>query len=52
MQWLAREKKLLQQAQELKQLRRQVEQLKQQNESMRTGMRRCISCEYRVGSSR
>ena len=45
-----REKQLAEQARELKQLREQVAQLQSQNESMRQGMRRCITCEYRVGS--
>lgn len=46
--FLAREQLLRQQARELKQLREEVEKLRAQNESMRQGMRRCTSCEYRL----
>jgi hypothetical protein len=46
--FLEREKKLLLQARELKQLREEVQQLRAQNESMKVGMRRCITCEYRL----
>ena len=45
--FLSSQKRLLQQQQELKQLRKQVDMLTQQNDSMRQGMRRCISCDYR-----
>jgi uncharacterized protein with PIN domain len=45
-----RERKLIHQARELKQLRLELENLRLQNESMRQGMRRCISCEYRLES--
>jgi uncharacterized protein with PIN domain len=48
MKFLTREKKLLQQSRELKQLREEVMRLRAQNESMRVGMRRCITCEYRL----
>ena len=41
-------KKLLQQAREIAQLRREIHTLQQQNTSMREGMRRCVSCEYRL----
>ena len=41
-------KKLLQQAREIAQLRREIQTLQQQNTSMREGMRRCVSCEYRL----
>ncbi len=43
-----REKRVLEQHKEITQLRSQVEKLQQQNESMREGMRRCTSCEYRI----
>ena len=46
--FLSSQKRLLQQQQELKQLRKQVDMLTQQNDSMRQGMRRCISCDYRT----
>jgi hypothetical protein len=48
MKLLAREKKLRAQSRELKQLREEVQRLRTQNESMRVGMRRCITCEYRL----
>jgi uncharacterized protein with PIN domain len=48
MKFLAREKLLREQSRVLKQLREEVEKLRAQNDSMRQGMRRCISCEYRL----
>ncbi len=48
MKFFQREKKLREQAQELQQLREQLRQLHAQNESMRMGMRRCVTCEYRL----
>lgn len=48
MKFFQREQKLRSQAQELKQLREQVRQLRAQNESMRAGMRRCVTCDYRL----
>ena len=49
---VAPRRRLLQQARELRRLRRELEHLKAQNESMRTGMRRCVSCEYRIDFKR
>lgn len=46
--FIANQKKLRDQAQEIKALRAQVETLSKQNDSMREGMRRCITCEYRI----
>jgi uncharacterized protein with PIN domain len=43
-----REKHLLAQTKELKQLREELVKLRAQNESMRAGMRRCITCDYRL----
>ena len=43
-----RELKLQEQAKELKALREEVATLRAQNESMRDGIRRCITCEYRL----
>jgi hypothetical protein len=34
--------------QEVKQLRKDNDKLRIQNESMRSGMRRCVSCDYRL----
>ena len=47
MKFLEQEKRLRAQYSELQQLRAEVLALRAQNESMRSGMRRCISCEYR-----
>ena len=44
----ADQQKLLAQAKEIKALRAEVELLKKQNDSMREGMRRCVTCEYRI----
>ena len=41
-------RRLLQQQREITQLRRELEALRFQNNSMREGMRRCMTCEYRV----
>ena len=40
--------RLLSQGREIKRLQQEVAQLKAQNSSMREGMRRCVTCEYRV----
>jgi cell division protein FtsB len=39
---------LQQQHTEITELRAELETLKNQNSSMRQGMRRCVSCEYRI----
>jgi len=44
----ANQQTLLAQAKEIKALRTEVEVLKKQNDSMREGMRRCVTCEYRI----
>ena len=41
-------KYILVQQQKIKSLQAEVEKLRQQNDSMRTGMRRCVTCEYRI----
>ena len=46
--FLAPQKRLLQQQREITRLARKVSELRTQNESMRQGMRRCVSCEYRI----
>ena len=33
---------------EVEQLRRENDSLRTQNDSMRAGMRRCVTCEYRI----
>lgn len=39
---------LLAQQQRIRELEMEVATLKTQNESMREGMRRCVTCEYRI----
>ena len=45
---LSRERRLLAQAREIRALRQEVEKLRQQNERMQAGMRRCLTCDYRL----
>ena len=45
---IAPRRRLLQQARELRRLRRELNSLRAQNDSMRAGMRRCVSCKYRI----
>ena len=40
--------RLLRQERRIRQLERQLAELQARNESMREGMRRCLSCEYRI----
>jgi hypothetical protein len=42
------QKRLWQQRQEIEQLRGELAKLRAQNDSMREGMRRCVTCEYRI----
>ena len=44
----APQKRLLQQEREIKLLRKELQSLQSQNASMRDGMRRCVTCEYRI----
>ena len=46
--FFATQKRLLQQQREIKRLRQEVSMLKGQNDSMRDGMRRCVTCDYRI----
>ena len=41
-------KRLWQQRQEIDTLRAELDKLRLQNSSMREGMRRCVTCEYRI----
>ena len=40
--------RLLHQARQINKLEQEVNKLKAQTESMREGMRRCVTCEYRL----
>jgi prefoldin subunit 5 len=42
------QKRLWHQTREIEQLRNEVSRLRTQNDSMRQGMRRCVTCEYRI----
>ena len=42
------QKRLWQQRQEIDQLREELVNLRTQNGNMREGMRRCVTCEYRI----
>ena len=42
------QKRLWQQEREIAQLREEVATLQAQNDSMREGMRRCVTCDYRI----
>jgi len=42
------QRRVLRLRREVAQLRRENDTLKAQNESMRQGMRRCVTCEYRL----
>ncbi len=46
--FLTAQKRLFSQDLEIKRLQAEVAQLKAQNSSMRDGMRRCVSCDYRI----
>jgi hypothetical protein len=46
--WFDLPRQLLKQKQELHQLRGQIEKLQAPNDSMRQGMRRCVTCDYRI----
>lgn len=42
------QKLILQQRREIDKLQSELEKLRSQNESMRVGMRRCTTCDYRI----
>jgi hypothetical protein len=42
------QKRLWQQEREIAQLREEVATLRARNDSMREGMRRCVTCDYRI----
>ena len=42
------QKRLWQQQREIEELRKELAKLRAQNDSMREGMRRCVTCDYRI----
>jgi hypothetical protein len=46
--FLGTRKKLWQQQREIESLHKELQTLRSQNESMREGMRRCVTCDYRI----
>ena len=44
----ASQQRLWQQAREIEELKQQLTTLQLQNDSMRKGMRRCVTCDYRI----
>ena len=42
------QRRLFAQQQQIKDLQDEVNKLKQQNDSMKAGMRRCVTCDYRI----
>ena len=47
-QFFANQKRLCQQQRELDCLRKEIAALQEQNKGMKEGMRRCLSCDYRI----
>lgn len=43
---------LLEQQRRIRELETQLEELRSQNASMREGMRRCVTCDYRIDFKR
>jgi hypothetical protein len=48
LEFFSAQKRLWQQRQEIAQLRDELAKLRAQNDSMREGMRRCVTCDYRI----
>jgi hypothetical protein len=48
----ATQKRLWQQQREIENLRAELIRLRAQNASMREGMRRCVTCDYRIDFKR
>jgi cell division protein FtsB len=46
--FFSRQKQIFRQQREIEKLQAELEKLRLQNESMRQGMRRCVSCDYRI----
>ena len=45
---LTAQKRLWQQQRQIEELRKELTKLRAQNDSMRDGMRRCVTCDYRI----
>ena len=45
---LTAQRRLWQQQREIEELRKELAKLRAQNDSMREGMRRCVTCDYRI----
>jgi uncharacterized protein with PIN domain len=45
---LGQERRLRSQEREIRGLREEVQKLQEQNARMREGMRRCVTCDYRI----
>ena len=45
---LGHERRLRSQEREIRGLREEVQKLQEQNARMREGMRRCVTCDYRI----
>jgi len=45
---LGHERRLRSQVREIRGLREEVQKLQEQNARMREGMRRCVTCDYRI----
>ncbi len=46
--WFASQRRLFAQQREIDQLKQELATLRAQNASMREGMRRCVTCDYRL----
>jgi hypothetical protein len=49
---MARERRLWQQKRDIQVLQAEIARLRTQNERMRTAMRRCVTCDYRLQAER
>ncbi len=48
MDFFSPQKRLIEQQQTINSLSKEVDKLRAQNDSMRAGMRRCTTCDYRI----
>lgn len=49
---LTAQRRLWQQQREIEELRKELAKLRAQNDGMREGMRRCVTCDYRIDFKR